>query len=107
MTMVDRLKPWFRWTALLLVPVALPLALIAGLLSPPARRTAQQVADLFEEYLNGTDTRAWDELESVPIADPALEAMRRRAIPMGPPNWDEAGLRDLLAELKARYPEVS
>ncbi len=106
MATISRLKSWFGWTAILLLPVAIPLALIAGLFARPAARTPQQLLALLEEYLNGTDTRAWDDLESVSIADPALEAIRRRAIPMGPPNWDEAGLRDLMAELKSQYPNL-
>jgi hypothetical protein len=106
MTTISRLKPWFGWTAILLLPLAIPLALIAGLFARPAARTPQDLLALLEEYLNGTDTGAWDELESVPIADPALEAIRRRAIPMGPPKGNEAGLRDLMAELKSRFPDL-
>ena len=94
------------WTAILLAPAAIPLAMLAGLFARPAARTPEQVIALLNGFLDGTDARAWDDLESVPIADPFLETIRRRAIPMGPPHADEAGLRSLLAELTSRYPEA-
>lgn len=72
----------------------------------PARRTPQEVATLIRGFLEATDEWAWDDFESVPIADPFLESVRKRAIPMGPPRADVIGLRSLLAELKARYPDV-
>ncbi len=100
------IKSWLGWTAILLIPVAVPPALIGGLFARPAARTPQEVSSLFDGFLNGTDERACDEIESVPIADPFLETIRKRAIPMGPPNADEAGLRSLMADLRARYPEV-
>lgn len=73
----------------------------------PARRTPQDVMSLIRGFLEGTDESAWDDFESVPVADPYLESIRQRAIPMGPPDANRAGLRDLLAELKARSPDVS
>jgi hypothetical protein len=101
------LKSWLGWSAILLIPAAIPLAVLGGLFARPMPRKPEQVISLLEGFLGGTDEHAWDEIEAVPIADPFLEAIRRRAIPMGPPNANEAGLRSLLADLKSRYPEVS
>ena len=53
-----------------------------------------------------TNVWAWDDFESVPIADPALEAIRKRAIPMGPPNADVEGILGLLDELRSLCPDV-
>ena len=72
----------------------------------PARRTPEDVATLIRCFLEGTDDRAWDAFESVPIADPILEAIRQRAIPMGPPNADLVGLQVILTELEAHGWEV-
>ncbi len=72
----------------------------------PKRRTPQEVVALIRDFLEGTDDWAWDNFESVPIADPYLEAIRQRAIPMGPPNADVVGLQGILAELQAHDPKV-
>jgi hypothetical protein len=72
-----------------------------------ARRTPQELATLIAGFLEGTDEWAWDDFESVPLADPFLESIRQRAIPMGPPNPNVAGIYGLLAELRARYPNVA
>jgi hypothetical protein len=71
-----------------------------------ARRTPEDLIGMIESFLNETDEWAWDDFESVPIADPLLEAIRQRAIPMGPPDADIPGLNALLAELRTRYPAV-
>ncbi|WP_242919684.1 hypothetical protein [Caulobacter sp. CCUG 60055] len=70
-------------------------------------RTPQAIASLINGFLNGTDEWAWDDFESVPLADPSLESIRQRAIPMGPPDADEAGIRGLLAELTACFPDIA
>jgi hypothetical protein len=72
----------------------------------PTQRTPQEVASLMRGFLEGTDEWAWDDFESVPLADPVLESIRTRAIPMGPPKADIDGLRNLLDELKSRFPGV-
>jgi hypothetical protein len=72
----------------------------------PAQRTPEDVANLIRGFLDGTDDRAWDDFESVPIADPFLEAFRQRTIPMGPPDADIVGLQGMLTELKAHFREV-
>lgn len=71
-----------------------------------ARRTPQAIASLIEGFLEGTDEWAWDDFESVPLVDRVLEDFRLRAIPMGPPNADLQGIRNLLAELKLRFPDI-
>lgn len=71
-----------------------------------AQRTPQQIATLMTGFLEGTNEWAWDDFESVPLADPFLETIRQRAIPMGPPHPNITGIHGLLAELKARYPDV-
>ena len=58
-------------------------------------------------FLEATDEWAWDDFESVPIADPFPESIRQRAIPMGPPNPNIQGIGGLLAELKAKHPNVA
>lgn len=95
-----------RLLVILLLPVLLPAAAIAGLWEKPKQRTPQEVATLIAGFLDGTDEWAWDDFESVRIADPFLEDIRRRAVPLGPPNADVGGIRCLLAELKSRFPEV-
>jgi hypothetical protein len=94
-------KPYFGWLAFLLVPIVIPLALIGGLLGRPARRTPGELISLLEDFLDGTDDRAWDEFESIPLNDSSLEEIRKRAVPMGPPNANEGGLRSIISELKA------
>jgi hypothetical protein len=92
------------WLLLGIIELAsLPAALLLGVRGPPPLgRTTREVIALLTGFLDGTDDRAWDEFESVPIADPFLESIRRRAVPMGPPNADEEGLRLLLAELRSK-----
>ena len=70
----DRLA---RTMALIALPVLLPVAFVAGLLQPPARRTRGEVADLLEREADGRGRGAeWDDFVCVPIADPELDAIR-------------------------------
>jgi hypothetical protein len=86
----------------LALPV-LPVAMIAGLLSRPVRRTREKVVRFLEDFLHGTGgDDDWDEFTSVPIEDPELEGLRRRADAIRLP-MDDAGretLRALLEEAK-------
>ena len=43
-------------------------------------RTAIEVADIVQRFLDGTslDPWEWDDFISVPLADPALDSVRRR-----------------------------
>jgi len=72
----------------------------------PSQATPQEVANLIRGFLDGTNDYAWDDFESVPLADSYLESLRQRAIPMGPPGADIAAIEALLDELKARHPSV-
>ena len=87
----------------LAAPVLLPVAIIAGLLSGPARRTPEEVVRPLEDFLHGTGgAYDWDDFVSVPIEDPELEGLRRRADAIRLP-LDAAGretLRALLEEAK-------
>jgi hypothetical protein len=69
-------------------------------------RTPQDVMALIKGFLDGSDAWAWDDFECVPIADPYLETVRQRAIPMGPPDANIEGIEGLLAELRSRFPEL-
>lgn len=89
-----------NWWGLLLLPLAIPVALLAGLFAKPARRTPEEVANYLRNFIEGggADTD-WDDFESVPIADPNLEAVRREAAEA--PLGDLAKLRDLLTRVEA------
>lgn len=95
------------WAAVLFTPIALPIALIAGLL--PSRRkvdrTPADVAGFLRDFADGTGGDwDWDEFESVPITDPRLDAIRRCAVKSGPPNADLAALRRGSRGLKQGLP---
>ncbi len=79
----------------MLAPFALPLALVAQLFSAKGTidRTPDEVAGFIKDFLDGRGGEwDWDEFESVPIADPELEAIRRRATTPG------VDLREVLME---------
>ena len=100
------------WTAILLAPIFLPVALVAGIretISPSKGqdRTPVQMIGFIQDFIDGTGGDwDWDEFESVKVSDPVLESFRRRAARMGPPAADIEGLRHLVAELRERFPEV-
>jgi hypothetical protein len=95
------------WPAILLTPLLFPLGLIAGLFSKPEGRTPADVAGFIRDLIDGTGGEwDWDEFECVPIADLFLESIRRRAIPMGPPQTDREGLERLIAEVRERFPDA-
>jgi len=67
-----------------------------------ARRTAAEVAKYLRDFIDGVGGDwDWDDFESVPIADAALDDIRRRAAEAAPPNPDMQRLRQLLAEAEA------
>lgn len=89
----------------LLVIVAFPLAAIAGLFSwvfgLKAKVSASEVATYLRNFIEGGgDAWDWDDFTSVPIADPQLDDIRRRAAAVTAPNTDEAMtiLQGLLVE---------
>jgi hypothetical protein len=89
--------------AILIVIVAMPFGLIAGLLSKGRNCTPEELAADLKKLAEGTeDEWDWDILESVPIADQRLEAIRQEAIAVNfPPQEAERAKLGRLA-LKAR-----
>ena len=89
------------WSAVLLAPIALPIALIVQQLSGKraVHRTPEDVAGFLRDFVDGTGGKwDWDEFECLPISDPRLDAIRRRAVKAGPPNPDMEKLRSLASE---------
>jgi hypothetical protein len=91
--------------AIPLIIIAIPLAAIAGIVSTvfgiKEKRAATKVASCIKDFLDGTGGDwDWDDFVSLPIADPRLEDIRRRAAAVDLPTNDEgeATLRALLAE---------
>jgi hypothetical protein len=63
------------------------------------KRTAAEVATYLRDFIDGTgDEWDWDDFESVPIADPDLDRIRRDAAMARPPNPDLDKLRELLRQ---------
>jgi hypothetical protein len=57
------------------------------------------VARYLRDFISGSgEDWDWDDFESVPIKNPALDALRKAAALAGPPNPDMDRLRTLLAE---------
>jgi hypothetical protein len=84
------------------VVVVLPFAFIAGLVSKGRKSTPEEFAALLHRLANGTEgERDWDELESVPLRDSRLEALRQEAIRV--PQDDRARL-SLLATKASHLP---
>jgi hypothetical protein len=91
------------WAAILLAPILIPLGLLASLWpgGKTIDRTAEDVIRFMSDLIDGTGGAwDWDEFECVPITDPELDAIRRRAIPAGPPKLDVATLQNLISEVK-------
>lgn len=91
------------WLAIALVPLVLPIALVAKLVSTKKTRdrSAAEVAGFLRDFIDGTGGEwDWDDFTSVPITNQRLDAIRIEAdrIPL-PIN--QAG-RIKLAELLAR-----
>ena len=89
----------------LLVIVAIPLAAVAGLISwmfgLKAKLSASEVATYLRDFIEGSGGDwDWDDFTSVPIANPQLEDIRRRAAAVDLPSTDEglSTLQGLLAE---------
>lgn len=92
------------WAAVLLLPIAVPLALAASLWpgKKTVDRTPEEVASFLRNFLEGTGCDwDWDGFESVPITDPKLDALRKRAALAAPPNADLEELRRILADAEA------
>ena len=88
-----------------LIAVAVPLALIAALVSKvfglKAKLSAAEVAKCLRDYIGGTGgVWDWDDFTSVPLADPQLDEIRREASAVTAPETEDAPivLKRLLAE---------
>ena len=88
-----------------LVIVAIPLAAIAGIVSwvfgLKAKLSASEVATYLRNYIEGGGNAwDWDDFTSVPIANPQLEDIRRRAAAVTAPDTKDAiiVLQGLLVE---------
>ena len=65
-------------------------------------RTPEEVAGFLDDFVDGTGGEwDWDEFESVPINNPTLNALRKRAVILGPPHPDLEGLRSIAEEARA------
>ena len=95
--------------AILIVIVAMPFGLIAGLLSKGRNCTPEELAADLKKLAEGTeDERDWDILESVPIADQRLEAIRQEAIAVNfpPQEADRAKLGRLVLKARALSDQI-
>ena len=71
-----------NWLGLLLLPIAIPAALVAGLLpwGKTQSLSAAEVARSLREFLDGSGgDYDWDDFISVPLTDPELEQIRLEA----------------------------
>jgi hypothetical protein len=89
----------------LLAVVAISLTAIAGLISwlfgLKAKLSATEVATYLRDFIGGSGGDwDWDDFMSVPIANPQLEDIRRRAAAVDLPSTEEGltTLQGLLAE---------
>ena len=71
-------------------------------------RSPAEIVSFIHDLIDGTGADwDWDDFEaSGAIRDPVLEAYRQRAIRLGPPDADFEGLRQIVSELRARFPDV-
>jgi hypothetical protein len=75
----------------------------------PGRKTIDRTPKDVIGFINGLIDGSggpwdWDEFECVPITDPELDAIRKRAIPAGPPSLDIEALQKLVAEVRVLTP---
>ena len=92
------------WHAVLLAPIALPFALLAGLWpgKKTVDRSADEVAGFLRDFLDNSGGQwDWDEFESVPITDPELERIRQQAIMPGADLHKALEQAERLAELRS------
>lgn len=108
--MVRRSTDWHiaGWKAILLAPIALPLAILIQLLplKKTRDRTPTEVAGFLRDFAEGTGGEwDWDDFTSVAITDPRLEAIRIEAglIPL---QIEPEGMQKL-RELITRAEEIA
>lgn len=93
------------WAAVLLTPIAIPLAFAASLWpgKKAVDRTPEEVVGFLQDFLDGTGGNwDWDDFTCVPISDPSLEAVRQQASRLAPHSDDaQATLHKLLEQVRA------
>ena len=98
------------WAAYVLAPVAIVLAVVVQLvvrvfrLKNSADLNAQDVEGYLEDFIEGRiGGWDWDDFTSIPITDPALEAIRQEAEMVQLPIDDagDAKLRELLIRARS------
>ena len=99
------MKTDFRmnWWALPMLPFALVAALVAGLFSKPRRLSAGKMVEELEAliaFAEGAGEWDSDEFESVPLVDPVLEGLRRRALRADWPKPNADALRAVLIDVQ-------
>lgn len=97
------------WKAIVLLPVAIPVALFFALLAvfgigKYADRSPEEVAGFIRDFIEGSGGNwDWDDFISVTIKSPELESIRSDAswveLPLTPAGVDE--LKGLLAKAEA------
>jgi hypothetical protein len=90
--------------AAIFLPLAIIVKIVVSPFERPMDRTADDVAGHLRAMLDGTiDDYDYDEFSCVPIADPRLESIARRACEAFElrPDKDRAALETLLAETEA------
>ena len=98
------------WAAYVLAPVAIVAAIVVQIvvrvfgLKQSADLTAEDVEGYLEDFIEGrSGAWDWDDFTSIPITDPALEAIRQEAEMVKLPTDDagDAKLRELLARTRS------
>ena len=87
-----------------LVGILLPVSIVAGLFSKGRKCAPGELASELEAFANDAEGEmAWDRLESVPIIDARLEAIRREAMTVNLPLQadDRAKLGRLASKARA------
>jgi hypothetical protein len=80
-----------RFAAKVLIVICFPLAALAAAFLKKTRNcTPQEFAAELQKFADGNEgPRDWDFLETVPIQNAKLEAIRREAIMFAPPTESE------------------
>ena len=89
---------------ILFSPIALMGAVLGALIGGRADAEPEEVAEALRNFLRGGgDPWDWDDFTSVPIKDPVLESIRRRAAAIDlPASAESLGLlKTLLGEAEA------
>ena len=86
------------------MPIFIVVKILIKPFEKPAKVSADEVVTYLRDFLEGTGGAwDWDDFISIQIADPRLEAIRKRAFALRLPPQDEdlALLKDLLSEAEA------